>query len=117
MDEFKCENCDATSNVKIREYDWWETPRRKYGRPHAWTIFEVELCDACWERTQTSVGTTVSGRDWEDAYDSLDYMFFQTQEHRDGCDASTSEFLGIDVDTLRALRQMNSGWGAPDPAR
>lgn len=97
-----CKNKD----VSVRSFPWYCVPKRKYNEASYWTTLEVDLCSSCFAKTKDC--KSVTGWDWWDAADHLDYQYLQEQSYRDHYDKGSAKIFGFSsVDDLRQARQAN----------
>ena len=88
-----CYHCESEVSVQDREYIWHYRPRNRY-RGSPWfdvdseEIFEVSLCNHCYNATHNEYGTLIDlfGWDWHDAYDGIHVMLSSDyQENSRNC--------------------------------
>lgn len=100
--------CQHT-DVEPREYDWWCEPRAKRDKPEEepyWTVFTINLCSSCYNKTEDC--EFVTGWDWWDAADHLDFSYLQSDAYRDHYDQVNANILGFaSIKDLRKARAQN----------
>lgn len=102
-----CQNCKVYHDSNVyRSYPWLCVPKKKYNQAAHKSTFDILLCVTCFDKTSNC--KSVSGHDWWDAMDYLDYNYFKEQSYRDFYDENTRKIFGFNsIEELRAKRENN----------